>query len=88
MIISLLAENDSGSTPTTEELASWADDYGISTPVVADDGWTITYRFATGSSIGLPTLHLIGPGAEVIAVDSTSEGWYAETEIESLLYGE
>ena len=85
VVISLLAENNSGQTPTQEDLESWAASYGSTHPLVADDGWAVTYAYATGSSIYLPTSHLIAPGAEVVARDSTMEGWSYEQEISALL---
>ncbi len=85
VVITLLAENNSATTPSAEELMSWSDSYGSTHPLVADENWSITYRYATGSSIYLPTTHLLAPGAEVVAVDSTMEGWSYESESASLL---
>ena len=85
VVISLLAENNSGSTPSQSDLEDWADNYGSNHPLVADDGWSTTYAYASGSSIYLPTTHLIGPGAEVIAVDSTMQGWSYENAVAQLL---
>ena len=85
--MTLLAENNSGSTPTQSDMESWANSYGSTHPLVADEAWSVTYTYATGSSIYLPTMHLIGPGAEVVARDSVMEGWSYESEIAALIGG-
>jgi peroxiredoxin len=70
MVITLLGENEYGSTPSTSDLTNWKNSFGIGHPVIADSGWGITSRYVTSSSIYLPTMHLIGPGAEVLATDT------------------
>ena len=37
MYLTLLPENESGQVPSQDDLNEWADDYGISAPVLADD---------------------------------------------------
>lgn len=66
-------------TPTEEDLASWADQYGLTFPVVADEGWAIDNRFEQDG--GIPTVTLLGPGMEVVAVDT----WEAESLIDGVL---
>lgn len=66
-------------TPSAEDLKSWADNYGLTLPVIADEGWALNSRFEQDN--GIPTVTLIGPGMEVIAVDS----WEAESMIEDVL---
>ena len=67
MVIQALAENNSSSTPTAEELMGWADQYGLTFPVVADAGWAIESRYAQDN--GIPSFTLLAPGAEVVAAD-------------------
>ena len=55
----------------------WADTAGLTHPVVADPGWQVTARFSSGSYIALPTMHLIGPDAEVLVRD----GWVSESTV-------
>jgi hypothetical protein len=81
VVITLMGENNASVTPSTEELMSWADTYGLSHPVVADPNWGVTTRFVTGSSIGLPAMHLLGPGAEVLIVND----WVSESDIVAAL---
>ncbi len=81
MIITLLGEDDSGNTPGVESLEAWADQYGQTFPVVADAGYGVVTRYVTGGSIGLPSLTLLGPGAEVVIAD----GYPDESDIESVL---
>jgi len=76
-----MGENNGSAVPSTEDLMSWADTYGLSHPVVADPNWGVTTRFVTGSSIALPTMHLIGPGAEVLMVND----WVSESDIVAAL---
>ncbi len=64
-MITLLGETVTGGTPTQSDLASWANTYGLNHPVVSDPGWGVTGRFVSGS-FGLPSMHLIGPDAEVL----------------------
>lgn len=70
LVVTLLGENQFGQPPSTQDLNVWANAFGIEHPVVADPNWQVTVRFVNGSTIGLPTMHLIGPGAEVLARDT------------------
>ncbi len=79
-MITLLGETNSGGTPTVGDLEDWADAYGIEHPVVSDANWQITSRYASGS-IGLPSMHLLAPGAEVLRRNS----WVTEQDIQDAL---
>jgi hypothetical protein len=79
MVVQALGENDAGTTPTQEELAEWAEQYGQTIPVVADDGWELENRFRQDN--GIPSFSLIAPGGEVVATDD----WGAEGMIDSVL---
>ncbi len=81
MVITLLGENEYGSTPSQSDLQNWAYSFGIAHPVVADSNWLITSRFVSSSSIALPTMHLVGEGSEVLIRDS----WISESQIVSAL---
>lgn len=61
---------------------SWAEQYNMTLPVLADEGWALNSRFEQDG--GIPTVTLLGPGMEIIVVDS----WNAEGEIEGVLPGE
>jgi hypothetical protein len=65
MTISAWGEDDSPerTTPTTEQLMAWANQFGITSPVVADPNLGVYHRYGTG---GLPQTILLGPGAEVL----------------------
>ncbi len=63
--ISAWSEDDQGQLPTTEVLMSWANQFGLTTPVVADPNSALYWRFGTG---GLPQSALLGPGAEVLKI--------------------
>ena len=79
MVIQALGENDAGATPTQEDLADWAQQYGQTIPVIADAGWELENRFRQDN--GIPSFSLIAPGGEVIATDD----WGAEGMIDSVL---
>jgi len=68
-VITLIGENGSGQAPSRAELQEWVDRFGLGHPVVADPGFGVTSRFVVGGSIGLPSMTLLGPGAEVIVAD-------------------
>lgn len=54
---------------------SWANTFGLDYPVLSDPGYAITGRFVGPGSFSLPSMHLLGPGMEVITVESwVSEG--------------
>ena len=85
-VITLIGENYSGS-PSVTDLQQWANDYGITHPVVADgdangDGYafdeTVNYLFADpnfNGSFYLPNMQLLVQG-RVVAYSNTqlSEG--------------
>lgn len=69
IVITLIGETESGGAPTQADLGRWADRFGIEHPVVADPGYGVAARFVTGSTIGLPTMTLLAPGAEITVAD-------------------
>ena len=74
-----MAENSSGQTPSQSDLMSWANNYGITHPVVADANfWEgFNYISTTGTNqIGLPNMQLLAPGLSVIEVNSV--GYYPD----------
>ncbi|MCK6519059.1 hypothetical protein L6R46_28850 [Myxococcota bacterium] len=66
MVIGLYTETTEYELPTSEDLQGWADTYGLTFAVTADDAavWT---RFEV--DYGIPSLTLLGPGAVVVAAD-------------------
>ena len=68
-MITLLGENAYSADPSVVDLEAWAAAFGLNHPVVADPGFGVTFDYAQGS-IALPSLHLIGPGMEVLATDA------------------
>ena len=71
MFWEVMIENNESVTPSVEELGEWADTYGLTMPVLADEGEQMLYSFATGS-IGLPYTVLIDRGMVVTSVGSAS----------------
>jgi len=75
----LKAQNNQGAAPSTSDLEGWADTYGLTFPVLSDDGWGIMSRYEDDNYI--PSHTLLGPGAEVIATDAN----ITDSMIESVL---
>lgn len=69
-MITLLGENISGRTPSVEDLADWADTFGLHHPVVADPNWQVTARFVDGYSIALPSMQQLAAGMEILRRDT------------------
>jgi hypothetical protein len=70
IVITLLVENLSSATPSQTDLAAWANQFGLTHPVVADPNWQISNRYLDGP--GLPATHLIGSGSEVLLRSASS----------------
>lgn len=69
-MITLISENDYSQTPSQEELAGWADQYGSDHPVLADTGGDASIQFIVedpnfSGGYGLPSMQLVGPGMVV-----------------------
>lgn len=73
----MIEDNDGGEVDEAE-LKEWADQYGLSIPVVSDPGSSVLYRYATGS-IGLPYKVLIDHGVVVESINAS------DSELTSLL---
>jgi hypothetical protein len=74
----MYAETNSGSTPTPADLTAWANNYGLTHPVVADPGATQFFEIWGGGYT--PANALIAPGGQLVTTD-----WVTEAEIESVL---
>ena len=61
MFWEVIIENNESVTPSVEELGEWADTYGMTMPVLADDGSAMLYSYASGS-VGLPYTMVIDRG--------------------------
>ena len=80
MPLAVYSSNNEGVLPDAEDLTTWANYYGIQTPVLADANSTVYSRYGTGS---IPVMALLGPGMEVLELGSI----YEDT-IEGYLGGE
>ena len=86
IVITLLAENDYGQTASQSDLQQWANDYGLSHPVLADVNFDVTagYMFANSSfngSIALPNMQLLSGGMVV----ETSNDYLSDSQILSYI---
>jgi hypothetical protein len=77
--VTLIAENDVSATPSQDDLNEWVAQFGLTHPVVADDGWVIGNRFEV--DYGIPSMTLIAPGGEILFRDE----YITATEIEEAL---
>lgn len=85
-VITMLAETNSGQAPTQSDLQQWASDYGLSHPVLADDGFgfSVNYMWANptfAGSIALPNMQLLSNGMVV----ETSNDRLSSSEIISYI---
>lgn len=78
MLMNVIIENNDSETPSQEDLAGWADNYGMDLPVVADPGGEQFWKYGSG---GLPTIVLIDHG---MILESVNEG-AGRSEVEALL---
>ncbi len=53
------------------DAAAWAEEFGITHPVVADINVDIYLDFIPGNSIAMPAKHLVAPGGELLIVDGS-----------------
>lgn len=66
MLISLMGQLEDGvTTPEAEDLARWADTYGITHPVLADPNFTYSYSVDTDYTLAMPSATLLAPGAVI-----------------------
>ncbi len=72
MVISLITSNDLGEPPNTSELGEWADDYGQTFPVLSD-AEPVALRYSERTSLSLPSITLLAPGAVVVIGDGDVE---------------
>lgn len=68
IVLQLMAEEETGDTPSVNDLESWAERYELGFPVLMDAGWKIGSRFELDGSI--PSWTLLAPGMIVASVDS------------------
>ena len=72
MVITLIIESNSGAA-TQADAAQWANDYGLTFPVLADPnntGWNyIGTDPSISGSYGLPNSQLLSPGMQVEKVN-------------------
>lgn len=77
--IVLLAENEDYEAPSEDDLADFLSSSGLDAPVLADPDFAVGSSYMTGP---LPSLTLLGPGAEIRLVDQSS---VAASDIEAAL---
>ena len=83
--MTLVGEGSSGSSVSTEDCDLWADSFGMTMPVLADSGYNQAFNYIMHTSDGtiyLPNQQLIGPGMEVLAVNT---GGIPDSTIEAYL---
>ena len=79
-MITLLGEDAASNPADGNDATAWADTFKLNHPVVADPNWSVTARFTSGS-IGLPSMHQLAAGMEVLQTQTR----VSEMEIEDAL---
>jgi len=74
-----MAENGAGQPGDLALCESWAEEYGLTFPVLADPGWGESNKYE--QDFGIPTFHLIGRDMTIRVLD----GYVGPGEIEDAL---
>jgi hypothetical protein len=77
--MSLITENNYGATPSVGDLEYWADNFGLTFPVLSDGGFGVAANYfwtypGFDGTVRMPNMQLIGPGMEVLAVNEYMMG--------------
>lgn len=80
MVLEIMIEDNSSGRVDEAELVQWADNYGLTMPVLSDPNGGTMWSYAGGGSIGLPFTLLMDRG--VIIADATSP---TEADVERLI---
>ncbi len=76
MLLEIIIENDRSRDPSLSDLQDWANQYGLTMPVLADPGAGTMWAFADGqSSVGLPFTVLIDHGVVSDTNYPTERDW-------------
>ena len=75
IIIAAYAGDFDYEVPDADDLMDWAREFGITTPVIADPGAALYWRYGTGTT---PSMALLGPGMQVLEVGFLDENTVAE----------
>ncbi|MFN7144603.1 MAG: peroxiredoxin family protein [Myxococcota bacterium] len=78
MLLETIIENNEYEAPSEDELLEWADEYGMTMPVLADPNGATMWSF--GADGGLPFMVLFDRG---MVIENT--GYLSESDIEALL---
>jgi len=79
IVLLLLSEDLTGDPPDTAELSAWADDSGLSFPVLNDGEWKVGGRYEQDGAI--PSMTLLAPGGTIVSLDSDVDA----SDIEAVL---
>ena len=82
LMISLLGEDSSNQPATQETVSRWADNYGLTFPVLADANWSASSPLEKDN--GIPSFHLVGRDMVLRVVDGTP----SHSDIEAALADE
>ena len=72
--MTLIGENNSGGAPSQSDLQSWANQHGLTHPVLADPGFNEAWRYISTESSGsffLPNKQILAPGMMIISVNES-----------------
>lgn len=83
MAIEMMAENQDSDPAVGADVVAWADDNGLTFPVLAVGGFDLLESYADGSAVGIPYRVLLGPG--LVIVDPG--GAIGDEDVEALISG-
>lgn len=81
MVLEVIIENDDSELPSQDDLIMWRDRYGLTMPVMADDGNAMGQYAAGLESIGLPFTVVLDRG---LVIKSAASGVQSDKAAELL----
>ena len=77
MVLEVLIHDQDGNAPTTDTLLEWADNFGLTMPVLSDAGEHVVSSYAGGWHFGPPFVVVLDKGDVISAVDGSEAEWEA-----------
>ena len=83
MIINIITETNEGGVAAQSDLEGWADEYGLTFPVLSDPESALMWKYAAdeGGGVGLPFTVVVDHG---VVIDSIASGSQTEAALELL----
>jgi len=69
LVVSMLAQDEDEQPATSEDAATWANQYGLTFPVLADPSFGVSGQFIPGDTISMPSYSFLDEDMRFVAVD-------------------